>query len=67
MMAKIYKLTTRNGREFRVVVTNENQEKRLRNTVAASKGKYEELTLHEPVLNGIHDIKSFEKLAESLQ
>ena len=65
-MIKVYKLTTKNGREFRVKVENESQERRLRKIVDASKGKYEELTLHEPILNGIHDIKSFERTAETL-
>ncbi len=66
-MIKIYELETRNGRVFRVVVENPGQEKRLSKVVEDNKSKtYEVFCRVECINNGIHDIASFEKLADTL-
>ena len=66
-MIKIYELETRNGRVFRVVVENPGQEKRLFKVIGENKKKsYEVFSRVECVNNGIHDIASFEKLADIL-
>ena len=63
---KIYELETKNGRTFRVAVANKNQLNRLMAKVDRSKGKYQEFTSVKVVTNGIHDIKEFEKIADTL-
>lgn len=64
---KIYELETKNGRVFRVAVANKSQEKRLLRAVQNNKTKsYEVFIRAEVVVNGIHDIKQFEKLADTL-
>ncbi|MDD3466548.1 MAG: hypothetical protein PHE67_05290 [Campylobacterales bacterium] len=63
----LYELETKNGRIFKVVVTNANQEKRLFEVVEDNKSKtYELFCRVECINNGIHDIASFEKLADTL-
>lgn len=65
---KIYELETKNGRVFRVGVANKSQEVRLlraANKVNTTK-TYEVFTRVEVVVSGIHDIKQFEKLADTL-
>jgi len=64
---KCYELETKNGRTFRVAINNDSQEQRLLKKVNENKGKYEEFVRVEVVMDGIHDIKDFEKLADSLQ
>jgi len=65
---QIYELETKNGRIFRVAVENKSQEKRLDKIVAKNKDKsYEVFTRIECVKNGIHNIKDFEALVNSLQ
>lgn len=65
---KVYELKTKNGRAFRVAVNNDNQEKRLLRIVFDNKNKsYEIFESVTSVLNGIHDIKTFEKLANELK
>jgi hypothetical protein len=65
---KIYEIETRNGRVFRVATENANQEKRLSEIVNKNKQKsyYEVFTRVEVVKNGIHTIKQFEKLSDTL-
>jgi hypothetical protein len=64
---KVYELETRNGRIFRVVVTNKSQEKRLSKVITDNKKKrYEVFKRIEVINNGIHDLKAFEQLARSL-
>lgn len=66
-MAKVYELETKNGRVFRVVISNDAQEKRLLKKVAENKEKsYEVFTRIEVVVSGIHDIKAFELLCDTL-
>jgi len=66
-MQVVYELETKNGRIFRVAVDNKNQIDRLFKKVNENKGKYEEFIRIEVITNGIHNIKDFEKLADSLQ
>jgi hypothetical protein len=64
---KIYELETKNGRIFRVGVTNRSQEKRLNKKIAENKKRYYEVfTRIECVKNGIHNIKDFEALVDTL-
>ena len=65
-MVEIYELETRNGRVFRVAVANKNQLNRLMAKVDRSKGKYQEFINVKVVTKGIHDIKAFEKTADTL-
>ncbi len=61
-MTSIYEVTTKNGRIFRVLIENNNQEKRMYNTFL--NGEFDTVTR---VLNGIHNISDFEKLADMLK
>lgn len=64
---QIYELETKNGRVFRVVVANKSQQARLTKVIHDNKSKsYEVFVRIEVITNGIHDIKQFEKLADSL-
>jgi len=64
---KIFELETKNGRIFRVAIDNKNQEKRFLKKVAENKNKsYEVFKRVECVKNGIHNIKDFEALANTL-
>lgn len=66
-MAKVYELETRNGRSFRVVINNDAQEKRLFKKIEENKAKgYEVFTRVDVIVNGIHDIKAFELLCDTL-
>jgi len=63
----VYELETKNGRIFRVVVSNKNQKLRLLKKIEENKSKsYEIFIRFESVKNGIHDIKTFERLADTL-
>jgi hypothetical protein len=64
----IFELETKNGRVFRVAIENKSQLNRLRKVIADNKNKsYEVFTrIDDNKLNGIHDIKTFERLADSL-
>ena len=63
----IWELETKNGRIFRVAIENDSQTKRLIKKIAENKNKtYEVFTRVETVKNGIHNIKDFEGLADSL-
>ncbi|MDY0246736.1 MAG: hypothetical protein RBR26_07425 [Methanosarcina mazei] len=65
---KIYYVETKNGRAFKVAVANNAQEKKFLRIVENNKSKnYETFTRVEVAVNGIHDIKQFEQLADSLQ
>lgn len=65
---EIYELETVNGRVFRVAIANKSQKKRLLNAVEKNKSKsYEVFKRVDAVNNGIHDIKSFEQIADTLQ
>jgi len=63
---KIFELETKNGRLFRVAVSNESQKARLFKKIAENKGKYEEFKTINCAINGIYGIKDFEKLADNL-
>ena len=63
---KIFELETKNGRLFRVAVSNESQKARLFKKIAENKGKNEEFKTINCAINGIYGIKDFEKLADSL-
>jgi len=64
---KIYEVKTKNGRTFRVAIENKNQEKRFLKKVKENKKKsYELFTSVECIKNGIHNIKDFEVLANTL-
>jgi len=64
----IYELETKNGRIFRVAIENRSQKDRLNKVIAKNKSKpYEVFTRIECVKNGIHNIKDFEAIADSLQ
>lgn len=64
---EIWELETKNGRIFRVITENEHQVDRLRKIIHQNKQKsYEVFIRIEVVTNGIHCIKDFEKLANSL-
>jgi len=64
---KIYELETKNGRVFRVAIENDNQQKRLSKIISENEKKsYEKFIRIEVVKNGIHNIKEFEALADSL-
>lgn len=64
---KIYEVTTKNGRTFRVAIVNKNQEQRFLKKVEENKKKsYEVFTRVECIKNGIHNIKDFEALADTL-
>ena len=63
----ITELTTKNGKVFRVAVTNNSQRRRLSKVIEANKKKgYEVFTKIEDIVNGIHTISDFEKIAEKL-
>jgi len=65
---QIWELKTQNGRVFKVNIENTNQEKRLRKVIASNSNKsYEKFISIEVIQNGIYNIKSFEKLANTLQ
>ncbi len=65
---KIVQLETKNGRLFRVAISNKSQENRLIKIIAENKGKYEEfINIDFNKCNGINDINEFKKLSESLQ
>ncbi|MCK9552333.1 hypothetical protein [Aquamicrobium sp.] len=67
-MKQIYLVETRNGRAFRVFVKNKNQKERLFKMVKNQKeDKYEKVILVKDVLNGIHELKEFEAILNSLQ
>lgn len=63
----IYELETNNGRVFRVSIDNDAQLARLNRAIKTKDGGYEAFKRCEVVLNGIHDIKSFENLVQTLQ
>ncbi len=65
---KIYELKTINGRVFRVVITDsKSQRDRLDKIVRDNKSKdYEVFTSVKCVSNGIHNLKDFETIADSL-
>ena len=64
---QIYELETKNGRIFRVATENKNQLDRLNRVVAKNKNKtYEVFIRVEAVNNGIHNMKDFEAIADSL-
>ncbi len=63
----IYELETKNGRTFRISIENKNQLKRLHQVIHDNKKKgYEKFTRIDVVLNGVHNIGSFEKLCGEL-
>ena len=63
----IYELETKNGRTFRVAIENDSQLTRLYKKVEENKTKtYEVFTRVECITNGIHNIKDFETLVDSL-
>ena len=65
---KVYELETLGGSIFRVAIYNKNQKLRLLKKIEENKSKsYETFIRVEVVKNGIHDIKTFEKLADTLQ
>jgi len=65
---QIYEAETKNGRIFRVAIENQSQKKRFLAAIAKKdKNSYEAFIRVEPVSNGIHNIKDFETLANSLQ
>ena len=66
---EIYELETKNGRTFRVAIANNSQMKRLNKVISDNKnGKsYEKFIRVDCIKNGIHSIKDFEKLSDSLQ
>jgi hypothetical protein len=68
IVMKIFELSTRNGRVFRVATANKNQEERLKRVVNKNrkKGGYEVFTDVKCITNGIHSISDFETLSESL-
>lgn len=64
---QIFELETKNGRIFRVAIVNKSQKQKLFKAIADNKNKsYEVFVRTEVITNGIHDIKQFEKLADSL-
>ncbi|MBW6487506.1 hypothetical protein [Sulfurimonas sp.] len=64
---QIYELETKNGRVFSVAVANKSQQARLTKVIHDNKSKsYEVFVRIEVIKSGIHDIKQFEKLADSL-
>ena len=64
---KIYEVETKNGRTFRVVIDNENQKQRFFKKIEENKKKsYEIFSRVECIKNGIHNIKDFEALADTL-
>ncbi len=64
---EIYELETKNGRIFRVAIANESQRRRIYKKVAENKNKtYEVFVRFESVKNGIHNIKDFEAIADTL-
>lgn len=65
----IWELETKNGRIFRVAIENKSQLKRIKKVIADNKNKEYEIFIRidTNALNGIHEIKSFENLANSLQ
>jgi len=68
MIYSIIEVTTKNGRVFRVALENQNQVNRFNQIVSDNKNKngYELIVNVKVVLNGIHTIGEFEKLAEEL-
>ena len=64
----IVQLETKYGRLFRVAIENNNQEKRLIDVIRKNKNKsYEKfVNIYWNKFNGIHNIKQFEKIANSL-
>ncbi len=63
----IYELETKNGRIFKVGIENNNQLKRLHQVIHENKAKkYEVFTRIDIVVNGIHNIKDFEKSCDAL-
>ena len=64
---QVYEIETKNGRIFRIAVDNRSQEKRLFKVIADNKKKsYEIFNRVECRTNGIHNIKDFEAIAETL-
>jgi len=65
---KIWELSTKNGRVFKVFIENENQEKRLKKVIANNNvgKKYEKFINVKVVQSGIHNIKELELLANTL-
>lgn len=64
---QIYELETKNGSIFRVAIENYSQKNRLLKKVYENKKKsYEVFVRIECVKNGIHNIKDFEVLADTL-
>ena len=63
----IIELETKNGRVYRVAINNANQKTRLNRVIEANKKKgYEVFIRVETVQDGIHDIATFEKIANDL-
>jgi len=66
-MYDIYELATKNGKKFRVSITNKSQKKRFLKVISENKNKnYEIFTSVKLVLSGIHGIKVFEEIAKNL-
>ena len=66
-MIKIYELETKNGRTYRVAITNKNQEKRLHKIIKDSeKNKYEKIIRVEVIMRGIQDIGEIEAITKEL-
>jgi hypothetical protein len=65
---QVYELETKNGRIFRVAITDsKSQENRLIKVIAENKKKnYETFIRVDCIKSGIHNIKDFELLANSL-
>ena len=64
---QVFELSTKNGRVFRVAVSNENQQKRLNKVIRENKEKgYEVFTEIKCITSGIHSMKEFEALSEKL-
>lgn len=66
-MTKIYELETKNGRVFRVAINNKSQENKLMKIIDENKNKTYEVFVSVTVANnGIHSIKDFESLTNTL-
>lgn len=63
----IYELETKNGRTFRVAIENKSQKNRLLRKIYENKKKSYEIFIRKQIItNGIHNIKQFEELADTL-
>lgn len=66
-MIYVWELKTKNGRIFRTITENKNQEKRLSRIVSQNKEKdYEQFISVKVINNGIHSLRKFEKIAKTL-